>query len=123
MLIDVDLPEDLKQLLQRSRHYTPSRVFTIDETLGVLEFAHFFTKMKQLNFIQNEGNIIYGFCYGHHKRKDGIQYYWMFLDENYRFYDVSLPHTSKGELGDIHDTVSRIMTLMCPDASLLNGVC
>jgi len=118
MLINIDFSEEMTRIIQNSKHYTPSRSFTIDELRNISEFAHYFANKKHLNFIQNEGNILYGFCYGIRKTTTGfINYYWMFLDENYHFYDVGLPRTTKEELGDIYDTLEKIMPLMCSSLS------
>lgn len=102
--MNVDVSDDMTKILQSSRYYSPDRLFTMEELFDISEFVHFYEHKKHFNFIKNEKNILYGFCYG----KMGITEYWMFLDEQYRFYDVSFP-PKKEELGEIYDTIRNIL--------------
>lgn len=111
MIINVvaDLSEPVALIVQRSKRYQhqSSEPLTLDQLLSICNFAHFYENEARLNFIQNEGDILYGFCYG---EKYGHSY-WMFLDEQLIFYDVQLPYggglskKTKAELGDIWPTV------------------
>jgi len=105
MLIHVEFSDEIVKIIKSSWYYSPSRSFTMDELLDISEFVHFYENKPHLNFIQNEKNILYGFCYA----KSSYKEYWMFLDENYRFYDVSLPEITRENLGDIYDTVKKIL--------------
>jgi len=109
MWINVDVSDDMTKILQSSRYYSPDRVFTMEELLNISEFVHFYESKKHLNFIRNERNILYGFCYGNNGT---------FLDEQYCFYDVSFPPKEE-QLGEIYDTVWNIIasSIDCPSES------
>jgi hypothetical protein len=86
MIINVDFSEEMTTIIQSSKHFNDQKlILSLDQVSDIANFAHFYSKEKHLQFFKNEGNILYGFCYG---KKYGSTF-WMFLDENYVFYDIN----------------------------------
>lgn len=103
MWMQIDFSKNVMDILQSSRHYHPNRLFTMEELYDIGEFVHFYEHETHLNFIKLQDNILYGFCYASSATGD----YWMFLDDTYRFYDVSVSPPTKKDLGDIYETVMQ----------------
>lgn len=109
MIIDLSFPEEVLDIIRNSTYYKEPLRLTEEQILCICEFSHFFRKEKHLRFFQNEGNILYGFCYSHTNHAD----YWMFLDNDYVFYDVKLPHNrelsnkTRSEINNILSVIQK----------------
>jgi hypothetical protein len=110
MILDVHFSDEITTILQSSKHYQDPLKLTIDQIYDISTFVYLYEKEEHVQFIKNYENILFGFCYG-------TQYgstFWMFLDENYIFYDVKLPNNlelskkTREELGDICPTVKKL---------------
>ena len=111
MIIHIDFSEEITTIIQSSKHYNDAKSrFTLDQMSDIVLFAQYYSIEKHLQFFKNEENILYGFCYG----KQYGSTYWMFLDENYVFYDIQfrnnvrLSQAKRLELGDICETVEKL---------------
>lgn len=110
MIIDVNFSEEMTAIIQSSKNYNDKLKLTFDQIYDLSTFNYFYEKEEHFQFIRNNENILYGFCYG----KGCGSSFWMFLDENYVFYDVKLNNNvglskkTRLELGNIYPTVEKL---------------
>lgn len=114
MIIDVNFSEEITAIIKSSKQYHDPLKLTLDQMNDINHFAHFYEKQKHLQYFKNYENILYGFCYGTTYEST----FWMFLDENFVFYDIKfrknnpLCSKTKSELGDICSTVEKLVSLL-----------
>lgn len=110
MIVDINFSEEITTIIQSSKHYNDQLKLTLDQILDISHFVHFYENENHLQFFKNNENILYGFCYGQCYGST----FWMFLDENYVFYDIKLKNNSplskktRTELGNIFLTVEKL---------------
>ena len=110
MIIDVEFSQEVTTIIQSSKNYHDQLKLSTNQMYDINIFAYFYEKEKHLQFFRNTENILYGFCYGAHFGSS----FWMFLDENYVFYDIKLINNvmlskrTRLELGDICPTIEKL---------------